>query len=126
MKNNGYTLTELAVVIVIIGILGVIIFGTFAPTKAGASTTTPIPTFLRNQSAQFVYSSTGTLTIFNMGEATWRSAADVCAELKPFDTNLKSVTLLPANITNAETELVWNHAHTELTNLNGKSEADCN
>ena len=125
-QNSGYTLTELMISIAIIGILGVIIFGTFAPNKAGAATTTPIPTFLRNQSAQFVYSNQGSLTIFNAGEATWRTAADVCAELKPFDANLKSVTLLPANITNAETELVWNHAHTELTNINGHSEAVCN
>ncbi len=126
MKHNGFTLTELMILIVIIGILAVLIAGAFTPKKAGASTPSPIPTFLRNQSAQFTYSSSGSLTIFNMGEATWMTSADVCAELKPLDANLKSVTLLPANITNAETELVWNHAHTKLTNLNGKSEADCN
>ncbi len=125
-RNTGFTLVELFILIVIIAILGVIIAGLFSSKDAGASTTTPIPTFLRNQSAQFVYSNQGSLTIFNAGEATWRTAADVCAELKPFDANLKSVTLLPANITNAETELVWNHAHTELTNINGKSEAVCN
>jgi Tfp pilus assembly major pilin PilA len=125
-RNTGFTLVELFILIAIIGILAILIAGAFTSKDAGAATTTPIPTFLRNQSAQFVYSSRGSLTIFNAGEATWSTAADVCAELKPFDANLKSVTLLPANITNAETELVWNHAHTELTNINGQSEAVCN
>lgn len=125
-KCTGFTLVELMILIAIIAIIGLIIAGGIAPKKAGAATTTPIPTFLQNQSAQFVYSSKGSLTIFNVGEATWGTAADVCAELKPFDANLKSVTLLPANTTNAETELVWNHAHTELTNIDGNSEAVCN
>ncbi len=126
MKNTGYTLTELMITIAVIGILGVLIFGAFTTKEAGAATSTPIPDFLRNQSAQFTYSSRGSLTIFNVGNATWTTAADVCAELKPFDANLKSVTLLSANTTNAETELVWNDGHTKLTNLDGRNDADCN
>jgi len=125
-RNTGFTLVELFILIAIIGILAVIIAGAFTSKDAGAATTTPIPTFLRNQSAQFIYSSAGTLTIFNVGKATWTNADDVCAELKPFDSNLKSVTLLPAKTANDGTELVWNTEHTELTTLDGRNEAVCN
>jgi prepilin-type N-terminal cleavage/methylation domain-containing protein len=124
--NTGYTLTELMITIAIIGILGVLIAGAFTTKKAGAATPSPIPTFLRNQSVQFIYSSGGNLTIFNVGKATWTNADEVCAELESFDANLKSVTLLPAKTTNEGTELVWNKDHTELTTLDGRNEADCN
>lgn len=124
-RKIGFTLVELMIVIAIIAILALIIAGAFSK-DAGAATTTPIPTFLRNQSAQFMYSTGGSLTIFNVGKATWVTASEVCAELKPFDANLKHVTLLPAERTNEATELVWNKGHTELVTLNGQSEADCN
>ena len=126
MKHNGFTLTELMILIAIIGILAVLIAGAFTPKKAGAATSSPIPTELRYHSVQFMYSTEGNLTIFNTGNHTWKSAEAVCDELKPLDANLKHVTLSLAQETSAVTELVWDSDRTKLTNLSGLNEADCN
>jgi len=125
MKHNGYTLSELAIVIVVIVVIALVI-NAFTTNDAGAATTTPIPTELRYHSVQFMYSTTGNLTIFNTGNHTWKSAEAVCEELKPLDANLKHVTLSLAQETGTETELVWNSNHTRLSNLSGLNEADCN
>ena len=126
MKHNGYTLQELIIIIALIGIVGVIVAKAFTNEADASTTSWPIPTFLQNQSAQFIYSNDGNLTIFNMGKATWMSADEVCAELKPLDANLKHVTLIP--VTWRETEMVWNEDQTKLITLDGRDEveADCN
>lgn len=124
-RITGYTLTELIITIAIIGILGALVLGAFSK-DAGAATPTPISDALREQSVQFMYSTAGTLTVFNSGETGWDSAKAVCDALKPLDSNLQKVYFSQANTTTAETELVWNDAHTELTNLDGLNEAICN
>lgn len=124
-RITGYTLTELIITIAIIGILGALVLGAFTK-DAGAATPSPIPDELREQSVQFMYSTAGTLTIFNTGKTDWDSAQAICDALKPLDSNLQKVYFSQANSTTAESELVWNADHTELTNLDGLNEAICN
>ena len=125
-QNSGFTLVELFILIVIIAILGVIIAGAFGSKDAGAADLTPIPDELRAQSVQFMYSTAGTLTIFNASNTGWENAAAVCNALKPLDSKLRKVYFSQAKGTNPETELVWNEDHTELSNLDGLNEAVCN
>lgn len=128
MKHNkAFTLVELVIVIAIIAIIGLIIAGGLAPKKAGAANDfSPIITKLRDYDIQYMYSSTGYLTIFNKEQLRWQDASEVCAALKPLDAKLKHVTLTPAGGTTSASELVWSNDNSELSNIHGRSEADCN
>jgi len=124
LKYNGFTLTGLLIVIAIIVIVAVA--GAYLPRKAGATDAVyPLHQALNEWNVQYSYSSSGTLVVFNKGEITWESAAVACTELKALDPNLKTVILTLGEEADDSAQLGWNKDHTELTNLNGRSEANC-
>jgi len=80
------------IVLAIIAIIGLIIAGGLAPKKAGAATPDPIAQYLQGFDADFLYSNTGSLTLFNGGNGLWETSADACTELTQLDADLESVT----------------------------------
>ena len=124
MKINGFTLLELVIVLIIIAVLGLIFFGSDDATGAVRGER-PIPAYLREHNAGFIYNDAGYVTILRTGSLEWTTPQEACDALKELDSSLKRVTLSTAAATNAETELVWNDDHTELSNLDGQTEADC-
>jgi len=125
-KSNGFTLIELLIVIVIIAILAVVAWD--STREAGAVEHSPLSQWLEDNSVQFLYSSSGTLTIFNKGSATWESASAACTELRRLDSNLDRVVLTlgkEAGGADGTAELGWNRDHTRLTNREDLSEASC-
>ena len=127
MKAKGFTLIELILVLAIIAILLAIFFGGDDANAAHKPQT--VPEYLNSMDVHFMHSRRGdssSLTIFDNGNAKWETAAEACDVLKNLDSSLSRVTLSTASDTNAESELVWNADHTELSNLTGRDEATCN
>ncbi len=125
-KFNGFTLIELLIVVAIIAILAMVAWGAVGPRKAGAAEAVyPLYQALNEWNVQYSYSSSGTLVVFNKGETTWESAAVACTELKALDPNLRTVILTHGEEADDSAQLGWDKDHTELTNLNGRSEANC-
>jgi Tfp pilus assembly protein PilE len=133
MKHTkAFTLLELVILLVVIAILGVIIAGAFSKDAGAAELTAKeqmvstatviptIPTYLNKGSAQYFYTDGGTLHLFKTGTYSWRSATDVCSELKRLDSGLKHVTL---KITLADSIKI---PKTKLPPISRLSEAVCN